>query len=592
MGDDKPKAGAPTESKVDLETYRHSASHVMAQAIKRLFPDAKLAIGPPIENGFYYDIDLDTAITPEMLKDIEKEMKRVIQENQAFVREDISRDSAKKLFSEMGNEYKVELLDEIEDDTVTVYRNGDFVDLCRGPHVDSTGQIKAFKLLNVAGAYWRGDEKNKMLQRIYGTAFPSSDELKEHLKLLEEAKRRDHRKLGQELDLFSIHDEIGRGLPHWHPNGEIVRQEVVNYWTEKHIDNGYLLVSTPHIASEKIYEISGHLENYADLMYAPMDIEGSAFRVKPMNCPGHMMIYKTSLRSYRDLPMRLAEMGTVYRFEKSGVLHGLLRVRGFTIDDAHIICTPEQLEDEILGAFNLGIELLKTFGFDEYKIILATMPEKHVGTPERWEQATATLRNTLEAHNLEFSMDEGGGAFYGPKIDVKVKDCLGRLWQCTTIQFDFNLPERFNITYVGKDGRHHEPYIVHRALLGSIERFLGLLIEQYAGAFPLWLAPVQVEIVPVSTENDAIMAYCRKLKDSLWKEHRIRVKLEASTDTLSYKVRWSQKRKVPYTLVVGEKEVANGSVSVRKFKMGDIGTVPLSEFIDTVIEERKTKKIS
>ncbi len=592
MQNEKPKAGVPFGTQEEKDIYRHSASHVMAHALTRLFPDVKLAIGPPIENGFYYDIDLETTISTETLKDIKKEMKKIVREDLPFVREEISKEDAIRMFSEKENQYKVELLEDIDDNKVTVYRNGDFVDLCRGPHVESTGQITAFKLLNVAGAYWRGDEKNKMLQRIYGTAFPTEEELKNYLNLLEEAKRRDHRKLGQELDLFSIHDEIGRGLIHWHPNGEVIRSAIVNFWTEKHIDNDYLLVSTPHIASEKIYEMSGHLQNYADLMYAPMDIEGNPFRVKPMNCPGHMMIYKKALRSYRDLPMRLAEMGTVYRFEKGGVLHGLLRVRGFTIDDAHIICTPEQLEDEIMGAFNLAIEILQTFGFNEYMIQLATMPEKHVGSPERWEQATETLRKTLESNNLDFSVDEGGGAFYGPKIDIKVKDCLGRFWQCTTIQFDFNLPERFNITYVGQDGNHHEPYIVHRALLGSLERFTGLLIEQYAGAFPVWLAPIQVDIIPVSIENPAIMDYCRRVKDILWKENRIRVKFEDSSDTLSYKIRQSQKQKIPYTLVIGEKEVENNSVSVREFKLGDTGAIPLSQFLETLSEKIRKKTTS
>ena len=591
MKNEKADAGIVFETQEDKDVYRHSTAHVLAHALTRLFPEVKLAIGPPIEDGFYYDIDLGTTISPDNLAEIEKEMKKIVKEDIPFIREEVSKDEAIKIFSESGNQYKVELLDDIVDDTVTLYRNGEFVDLCRGPHLASTGKIKAFKLLNVAGAYWRGDEKNKMLQRIYGTAFPSKDELKEYLRLLEEAKRRDHRKLGKELDLFSIHDEIGRGLPHWHPNGEVIRSKIVEYWNEKHIENDYLLVSTPHIASEKIYQISGHLQNYADLMYAPMDIEGNPFRVKPMNCPGHMMIYKTALRSYRDLPMRLAEMGTVYRFEKGGVLHGLLRVRGFTIDDAHIICTPEQLENEIMNAFNLGMEILRTFGFTEYEIQLATMPEKHVGSPERWETATETLRKTMEANNLHFTVDEGGGAFYGPKIDVKVKDCLGRLWQCTTIQFDFNLPERFDITYVGQDGQHHEPYIVHRALLGSIERFTGLLIEQYAGAFPVWLAPVQVDIIPVSTENSAIMDYCMKVKNTLWKENRIRVKFEDSSDTLSYKIRQSQKAKIPYTLVIGEREVESNAVSVRRLKVGDKGSVPLAQFIETILNEITTRVI-
>lgn len=591
MGKKEPDIAASFSTQEEKDIYRHSASHIMAQAIKRLFPEAKLAIGPPIQDGFYYDIDLSISITPEILENIEKEMEKIIKENQPFIRKEISRGEALEMFSKNGEIYKVELLNEITDNTVTIYINGDFFDLCRGPHLDSTGQLKAFKLLNVAGAYWRGDEKNKMLQRIYGTAFPSKEELKAYLAFLEEARRRDHRRLGQELDLFSIHDEIGRGLIHWHPKGEIIKSNIISYWTEKHIDNGYLLVSTPHIASERIYQISGHLQNYADLMYASMDIEGSPYRVKPMNCPGHMMIYRTQLRSYRELPMRIAEMGTVYRFEKGGVLHGLLRVRGFTIDDAHIICAPEQLESEIMGAFNLAMEILKTFGFNDFSVQLATMPEKHVGTIEKWEKATETLRKTLETNNLDFTIDEGGGAFYGPKIDVKVKDCLGRLWQCTTVQFDFNLPERFNITYVGQDGQHHEPFIVHRALLGSLERFTGLLIEQFAGAFPLWLSPVQIDIIPVSVENVSIMDYCRKLKDILWKEHKIRVKLEDSSDTLSYKIRQSQKEKIPYTIVIGEKEVENQSVSVRQFKYGDKGQVSFPKFLGDILEEIKTKAI-
>ncbi len=574
-------------SKEERDRYRHSASHIMAHAVKSLFPDAKLGIGPPIEDGFYYDFDVKEAFTPEVLEGIEKRMEEIIKADEPFVREEMTRENAIDYFKHLGEPYKVELLEEMDDQLVTIYREGGFVDLCRGPHLETTGQLKAFKLLSVAGAYWRGSEQNPVMQRIYGTAYPDKKSLKEHLKRLEEAKRRDHRKLGKELGLFSIHDEVGRGLIHWHPKGAIVRWVIEDYWNKLHLARGYEIVYTPHIASEEIYEISGHLENYAELMYSPMDIEGKPFRVKPMNCPGHMMIYKTKLHSYRDLPVRLAEMGTVYRFEKSGVLHGLLRVRGFTIDDAHIICTPEQLEDEVMGAFNFAMEFLKAFGFKEYEIYLATRPEKCIGTKKNWEEATETLRKALESHGLEFEVDEGGGAFYGPKIDVKVKDCLKRAWQCTTIQFDFNVPERFELVYIGQDGKEHRPYMVHRALLGSLERFIGLLIEEYAGAFPLWLAPVQVRAVTIT---DVHRDHAKKIQEKL-REQGVRAEVDDRSEKMEYKIREAQIEKIPYTVVIGNKEVANNSVAVRKYKEGDKGSMSFDSFLRLVLEEIESKKL-
>jgi threonyl-tRNA synthetase len=559
--------------------YRHSMAHVLAQAVKRLFPEAKLAIGPPIEEGFYYDFDVPQPFKPDDLEKIAEEMKKVIKENHSFVRLEVSRKEALKMLKEMDEPYKLEILNELEEgEEISFYKDGEFMDLCRGPHIPSTGLVKHFKLLEIAGAYWRGDAKNVMLQRIYGTTFHRKEGLEAFLTRREEAARRDHRVLGRELDLFSIHHEIGGGLVHWHPKGALIRNLIEQLWFDWHLQHGYQLVYTPHIASERIYEISGHLENYADMMYAPMDIEGRPYRVRPMNCPGHIMIYRTQTRSYRDLPLRYCELGTVYRFERSGVLHGLLRVRGFTIDDEHIFCRLDQVESEILAAFESALSFLESFGFSKFEIFLATRPEKSVGSEEEWTRATQALRQALakSGRRLVYQEDEGGGAFYGPKIDIKVKDALGRSWQCSTIQFDFNLPERFDLHYIGEDGREHRPYMVHRAVLGSLERFFGVLIEHYAGAFPLWLAPVQVVVLPIA---DRHLDYAQSVHEKLTAEG-IRTELNyAKHKTLSYRVREAQLQKIPYMLVVGDKEQESGSVAVRRRTGEDLGAQKLEVFL-------------
>jgi len=565
-----------------LAVLRHSASHVMAEAVCALYDDVKLAIGPAIEGGFYYDFDLAERITDEDLPHIEAKMREIVAARAPFERQEVSAQVGRREMADRGQAYKLELLDDIDDDSVTLYRNGDFVDLCRGPHVADTGRVgTAFKLLSVAGAYWRGDSSRQMLQRIYGTAFFKEADLAAHLERLEEAKRRDHRRLGKELDLFSIHEEVGPGLVHWHPKGALVRGLIEREWTERHRAAGYQLVATPHIASERIYEISGHLENYADLMYAPMEIDGRPYRVKPMNCPGHLMIYKTRIHSYREMPIRYAEMGAVYRYEKSGVLHGLLRVRGFTIDDAHIICTPEQLEDEIIAVFGFSLEFLNLFGFREYDIYLATKPAKHVGTDEGWETATSALKAALERAGVDYEVDEGGGAFYGPKIDIKVKDCLGRAWQCTTIQFDFNLPERFDITYVTEHNEPARPYIVHRALLGSLERFFAVLIEHYAGAFPTWLAPEQVRVLTI-TDDQA--PYGEEVLSAV-REAGFRGEGDFRSEKVNAKIRLAEVEKIPYMLVVGKREAGAGTVAVRRHGRGDLGPEPLATFLDRLRED-------
>lgn len=563
----------------NLEILRHSAAHVMASAVKELFKDVKIAIGPAIEDGFYYDFDYEKNFVPEDLEKIELKMKEIIARNSTFIKKEISKKDAISIFK--NEPYKLEILNDIQEDKVTLYQNGDFVDLCRGPHLNSTGEIKAFKLLSIAGAYWRGDEKNRMLQRIYGTAFSTEEKLKEHLFKLEEAKKRDHRKLGKELDLFSIHEKIGGGLIHWHPKGAIIKRIIENIWCDEHLKNGYEIVSTPHIASEEIYKTSGHLENYSDLMYSPMDIEGRPFRVKPMNCPGHIMIYKTRIHSYREFPIRLAELGAVYRYEKSGVLHGLLRVRGFTIDDAHIFCRPDQMENEVINVFRFAVSLLKIFGFNEIEIYIATKPEKAIGSSEDWEKATNALKQAVSKMNLQYHLDEGGGAFYGPKIDLKVKDTLGKLWQCTTIQFDFNLPARFDVNYVGEDGKSQKPYMIHRALLGSLERFIGVLIEHYGGAFPMWLSPVQIELMTIT---DAEIEYAREVAGKL-KQNNIRVRINDANEKIGYKIREAQLQKVPYMLIIGKKEAEAKLVSVRKRGKGDIGPMSLDDFLKLIEPE-------
>ena len=562
--------------KEELEVLRHSASHVMAEAVLKLFPEAKLGIGPAIENGFYYDFDLPRPLGPQDLAQIVELMKESIRERKPFVRQVVSREEALKIFADQP--YKIELINDLpEGETISIYRHGDFVDLCRGPHVEHTGQLnpEAFALLNVAGAYWRGDEKRPMLQRIYGTIFPTQEELKAHLELLAELERRDHRRLGQELDLFSTHEEAGAGLIYWHPKGARVRAIVEDFWRQRHYAGGYDVLYTPHIGRAWLWQTSGHLDFYREGMYSPMDIDGQDYYIKPMNCPFHILIYKTRTRSYRDLPLRWAELGTVYRYEKSGVLHGLLRVRGFTQDDAHIICTPEQIEDEILGVLRFSLELWRAFGFQDIKAYLATRPEKAVGEPERWEQATASLRKALQAEGVAYDIDEGGGAFYGPKIDLKIKDALGREWQMTTIQFDFNEPERFDMVFIGADGKEHRPYMVHRALLGSMERFFGVLIEHYAGAFPLWLAPVQARIIPIA---DRHVAYAREVLAKL-KAAGLRAELDDSAERMNAKIRSGQLQKIPYLLVVGDREVAEGTVAVRLRTNENLGAMPVESFI-------------
>ena len=571
-----------------LYRLRHSAAHVMAQAVLEKFPEAQIAIGPPIADGFYYDFDLPRPLTPEDLEEFEARMREIIAEGNPFEYREVGEAEARQVFGDQV--YKQELIDGLvaggvdeygEKDegpaVLSIYRDGDFVDLCRGPHVENTSQINpdAIKLLSVAGAYWRGDENKPMLQRIYGTAWQTADELEQYLWKMEEAKRRDHRRLGRELDLYSVNEEIGAGLVLWHPNGAKIRQITEDYWRQEHYKGGYDIVVSPHIGKADLWQTSGHLDFYQESMYAPLDIDGVKYYLKPMNCPFHVLMYKSSTRSYRDLPLRWAELGTVYRYERSGVLHGLMRVRGFTQDDAHIFCTPEQIEDEILRVLRFSINLLRAFGFSEYDIMLSTRPEKYIGEPERWEQAQASLRRALEIEELDYEVDEGGGAFYGPKIDIKIKDALGRSWQCTTIQFDFNLSERFDMTYVGEDGREHRPYMVHRALLGSLERFFGVLIEHYGGAFPVWLSPVQAVLIPIA---DRHVEYCQQVADQL-KAAGLRVEVDDSSDRMRNKIRKAQGQKVPYMLVVGDREVESEQVAVRLRSGEDLKGKPVDEFI-------------
>ncbi|MBN2239354.1 MAG: threonine--tRNA ligase [Dehalococcoidales bacterium] len=567
-----------------LETIRHSASHIMAEAVKSMFPDAKFGIGPAIENGFYYDFELPRSLTPEDLPVIEEKMNEIIKANTPFIRRDITKDEARKIFTDQP--YKLELINDLEDETVGVYTQGSFTDLCRGPHVESTGQIKAFKLTSIAGAYWRGSEKNAMLQRIYGVAFNNPKELRLYLQQMEEAARRDHRKLGKELELYISPEEIGGGLIILPPKGARIRSIVEDFWRQEHFRNGYELLYTPHIGLSKLWEISGHLDHYRDNMYAPLTIDEQEFYLKPMNCPFHILAYKARTRSYRELPLRWAEQGTVYRYEKSGVLHGLLRVRGFTQDDAHIICTPEQMNDEITEVLRFSLFILGTFGFEKYKIYLSTRPEDSVGDESMWTDAEAALRRVIDESGLPFEVDNGGGAFYGPKIDLKVEDAMGREWQLTTIQFDFNLPERFDMTYVGDDGQEHRPYMVHRALLGAWERFFGLLIEHYAGAFPVWLAPVQVMIIPVADRHND---YSRNLEKELLR-HDIRVKVDDRSERMNQKIRSAQLEKVPYMLVIGDKEIETGEIAVR-LRTGEQVTQSFTAFIETVTGKIASKSI-
>jgi len=571
---------------ITFEILRHSTAHVMAHAVKRLFPDAKIAIGPATDNGFYYDFDIERPLTPEDLSRIEDEMRKIIKENSPFVRKILKKEEALKLFEKLNEPYKIELLRDIPDEEVTVYEEGDFVDLCRGPHVPSSGFIKAFKLLSIAGAYWKGDEKNKMLQRIYGTAFFSDKELQEYLNFLEEVKRRDHRKLGKELDLFSINEEIGPGLILWHPNGAIVRKIIEDFWRDEHLKADYKLLYTPHIARLDLWQRSGHLDYYRENMYAPMEIEGILYELKPMNCPFHISVYKSQLRSYREMPLRYAELGTVYRYERSGVLHGLFRVRGFTQDDAHIFCREDQIEDEILHVLDFTLYILRTFGFSDYDIYLSTRPDKYVGTLENWERSTKALKEALEKKGLNYTEDPGEGVFYGPKIDIKIKDSLGRPWQCSTIQVDFNNPERFNLTYRGADGKDHRPIMIHRALMGSLERFFGILIEHYAGAFPLWLAPVQVAILTIAERHNESAINLHKYL----KENGIRSDLGIENEKIGYKIRKVTLKKVPYMVIIGDKEVAENRYTVRKRDGENIGPFEREALLALLKEEINSRR--
>jgi threonyl-tRNA synthetase len=573
------------DSREGREIYWHSTSHLMAHAVKQLFPGAKLAIGPAIEEGFYYDFDYERPFTPEDLAKIEGRMAELARTATPIVRKALTKADAVSFFEKKSEAYKVELINELPNGDITVYEQGDFADLCRGPHVPSTAKIRAFKLLSVAGAYWRGDEKNKMLQRIYGISFPNKEALDEHLSKLEEIKRRDHRKLGKELDLFSVSDEVGGGLVLWHPKGAIIRKTIEDFWRDEHLKNGYDFVYSPHVGRGSLWETSGHLDFYRENMYSSMDVEGQEYYVKPMNCPFHIMIYRNKLRSYRDLPLRFAELGTVYRFERSGVLHGLLRVRGFTQDDAHIFVAPEDMEEEIIQVIGFVVRMLRTFGFDEFKAYIATRPEKSVGDQAMWDRATQALKVAADKVKLGYEMDEGGGAFYGPKIDIKIKDALGRLWQCSTVQFDFNLPERFDMTFIGVDNQAHRPYMIHRALLGSIERFFGMLIEHYAGAFPVWLTPVQARVVTIT---DRQVEYAKAVRDRLLAAG-IRAELDARSEKIGFKIREATLEKVPYVLVVGDKEVQQDAVAVRVRGGKDLGAMPLLECITAITEIIRTK---
>ena len=567
-----------------LEILRHSTAHIMADAVKRLYGSSvKITIGPSIEDGFYYDFDIERPFEPSDLERIEGEMKKIIKDNLPFIREEVSFDEAKRIFSEMGETYKLEILEELKESTISIYKHGNFIDLCRGPHIPSTGYVKAFKLLSSAGAYWRGDEKNKMLQRIYGTAFPSKESLDEYLNKLEEAKRRDHRRLGTALDLYSTTDEVGGGLIIWHPRGGFVRTQIENYWREQHLKRGYHIVYSPHIGRADLWRTSGHLDFYKENMYSPMNIDNIEYYVKPMNCPFHIQIYKSRTRSYKDLPIRYAELGTVYRYERSGVLHGLLRVRGFTQDDAHIFCTSEQIKDEVMGVVKFAVDLFKTFGFERYEAYLATRPDKAVGDPTKWEEAINSLREAAERMNIKLNVEEKGGAFYGPKIDLKIKDSLGREWQCTTVQFDFNLPERFDISYIGQDNKKHRPYTVHRALLGSMERFFGILIEHYAGAFPVWLSPEQVIILPVSEKFNE---YAQKV-NSILLEKGFRSITDLRNEKLSYKIREAELLKIPFMAVVGEKEASTNTLSIRTRGREDLGSMSIDSFVQRLTEASK-----
>ena len=578
----------PNKNPTELETIRHSCAHLMAQAVQELFPGTQVTIGPVIEDGFFYDFSRKDAFVPEDLVKIEKRMKELTAADIPIVRSEISREEAKKKFSDMGETFKVEIIESIDpNEPITIYSQGDWGDLCGGPHVESTKKIKAFKLLHTSSAYWRGDERNPVLQRIYGTAWNTEKELRLYLKRLEEAKKRDHRKLGKELDLFSVSDDIGPGLILWHPKGARIRHLMEEFWKKEHFRHGYEMVISPHAAKIDLWKTSGHTEFYKDNMFSNMDVEGREYVMKPMNCPFHIQIYKTKLRSYRDLPVRFGELGTVYRYERSGVLHGLLRVRGFTQDDAHLFCRPSQIEEEITKVLDLIVFVLQSFGFHEYKIYLSTRPEKYVGSDSGWESATKALETALNNKNLEFEVDPGEGVFYGPKIDIKIKDSLNRYWQVSTVQVDFNLPEKFDITYIEEDGQRRQPIMLHRALMGSLERFFGCLIEHYAGAFPLWLAPTQIILLPI-TDNHT--EYTDKIAEEL-EESGIRVEKDLRNEKIGFKIREAQLQKIPYMIVLGDKEVETSTLSVRRRRSKETRTLDLKTFLNEVNEAVKNRTI-
>lgn len=573
------------DDKGGRHAFWHTSSHIMAQAVKRLFPDVKLAIGPAIDNGFYYDFDVDKSFTPEDLEDIEKEMRKIVKEDLKLERFELPRDEAIKFMEEMGEPYKVELIKDLpEDEHISFYRQGDFVDLCAGPHIPSTGKVKAFKLLSVAGAYWRGDENNKMLQRIYGISFMKKSHLDEYLERLEEAKKRDHRKLGKELDLFSIQDE-GPGFPFFHPKGMVIRNTLEDFWRKEHARAGYEEIRTPMILNKDLWIRSGHWDHYQENMYFTK-IDGMDYAVKPMNCPGSMLVYRRRIYSYRDLPVRMGELGLVHRHELSGTLHGLMRVRCFTQDDAHIFMLPEQIKDEIIGVIDMVDYFYSVFGF-KYHVELSTRPEDSMGSDEDWDRAIEALKDALEAKGLPYEINEGDGAFYGPKIDFHLEDCIGRTWQCGTIQLDFQMPERFDLTYIGADGEKHRPVMIHRVIFGSIERFIGILTEHFAGAFPTWIAPVQVKVMSIT---DRANEYVQNLADRL-KELDIRVEVDTRNEKIGYKIREAQLEKVPYMLIAGDKEVENEDISVRSRNRGDLGSMDVEKFIGDITYEISTKAL-
>lgn len=567
------------------KAFWHTSSHILAQAVKRLFPEAKLAIGPAIDNGFYYDFDVDNPFSPEDLEAIEKEMARIVKENLELEYFELPRDEAIKLMEEKGESYKVELINELpEDEVISFYQQGDFVDLCAGPHIMSTGPVKAIKLLSVAGAYWKGSEKNKMLQRIYGVSFPKKSQLTEYLTRLEEAKKRDHRKLGKDLDLFSIQEE-GPGFPFFHPKGMVLRNLLEDYWRKEHVKNGYQEIKTPIILNKDLWIRSGHWDHYKDNMYFTK-IDEMDYAIKPMNCPGSMLLYNTKIHSYRDLPLRICELGLVHRHELSGTLHGLMRVRCFTQDDAHLFMLPEQIKDEIIGVINMVDDFYNLFGF-KYHVELSTRPEDYMGSEEEWDRATNALREALDEKGMPYKINEGDGAFYGPKIDFHLEDCLGRTWQCGTIQLDFQMPERFDLTYVGPDGEKHRPVIIHRVIFGSIERFIAILTEHFAGAFPAWLAPVQIKLLSITDRSNE---YISSLLED-FKESGIRAEIDLRNEKIGYKIREAQMEKVPYMLIVGDKEVENGTVAVRSRKEGDIGAMKVEEFKAMLLKEIEEKAL-